>query len=82
MVRERGIAHLLLIVLVVGVVGFALVFYFFFQKGSFPYKSVGSGTFKTPPSSLLQEKYENPFDEKTQYQNPFSEYSNPFDNLE
>lgn len=34
--------------------------------------------------SYLEEKYENPFDEKSQYQNPFGEeesYTNPFDNL-
>lgn len=30
----------------------------------------------------LREVYENPFDKDTQYVNPFSEYKNPFDNLE
>ncbi len=26
-------------------------------------------------------QYENPFDQKTQSQNPFNDYNNPFDNL-
>lgn len=29
----------------------------------------------------LTKKYNNPFDTKTQYVNPFSNYKNPFDNL-
>lgn len=29
----------------------------------------------------LTKDYDNPFDTKTQYANPFSEYQNPFDNL-
>ncbi len=26
-------------------------------------------------------EYQNPFDQKTQYQNPFNQYQNPFDDL-
>lgn len=29
----------------------------------------------------LKKEYENPFDKKTQYVNPFSQSQNPFDNL-
>lgn len=29
----------------------------------------------------LETKYDNPFDTKTQYVNPFSSYKNPFDTL-
>ncbi|HLD26893.1 MAG TPA: hypothetical protein VJB63_02985 [Patescibacteria group bacterium] len=29
----------------------------------------------------LQKEYQNPFDKKTQYVNPFSSYKNPFDTL-
>lgn len=29
----------------------------------------------------LSEVYQNPFDQKTQYVNPFSNYKNPFDSL-
>jgi len=35
---------------------------------------------KEPTVSLTKE-YNNPFDTKTQYTNPFSNYKNPFDNL-
>lgn len=35
---------------------------------------------KEPTVSLTKE-YSNPFDAKTQYTNPFSDYQNPFDNL-
>lgn len=36
----------------------------------------------TPTSSVkvsLQNSYQNPFDKKTQYTNPFTQYKNPFD---
>lgn len=33
------------------------------------------------PSVVLAAEYKNPFDEETQYVNPFSEYKNPFDLL-
>lgn len=29
-----------------------------------------------------QSSYQNPFDKTTQYTNPFSQYKNPFDNLQ
>lgn len=33
------------------------------------------------PSVVLTAEYENPFDKKTQYTNPFSTYKNPFDSF-
>lgn len=36
---------------------------------------------KTQSTVSLTKEYSNPFDTKTQYVNPFSDYKNPFDNL-
>lgn len=30
---------------------------------------------------IVKVEYKNPFEKKTQYQNPFDEYQNPFDEL-
>ena len=38
--------------------------------------------FKEELKVPLNVVYQNPFDQKTQYVNPFSEYKNPFDYLE
>ncbi len=35
-----------------------------------------------PATVELKTEYQNPLDEKTQYVNPFSEYKNPFDELQ
>lgn len=32
-------------------------------------------------SAQLKTEYNNPFDKKSQYSNPFADYQNPFDNL-
>lgn len=32
-------------------------------------------------SVALKEDYQNPFDKKAQYENPFSDYHNPFEDL-
>lgn len=34
-----------------------------------------------PASVTLKADYNNPFDNKTQYSNPFADYQNPFDSL-
>lgn len=34
------------------------------------------------PTVKLQTDYQNPFDKKTQYVNPFASYKNPFDSLQ
>lgn len=36
---------------------------------------------KTASEIQLKTEYQNPFDKKTQYVNPFSGYKNPFDQL-
>ena len=33
------------------------------------------------PTVALKTEYQNPFDKKTQYVNPFKEFKNPFTNL-
>ena len=38
-------------------------------------------TQKKEPKVSLTKDYSNPFDTKTQYTNPFSDYKNPFDSL-
>lgn len=50
------------------------------------YKTINTGTKKIAQQSdslavALKSEYENPFDKNTQYENPFNDYQNPFDNL-
>lgn len=53
---------------------------------SVAYVLLAIGVIKNPFSKELKvplkSAYENPFDKKTQYVNPFSEYKNPFDYLQ
>lgn len=65
LINSKNLLLLLLVALIVGAVVFVLI---------------SSQTVKEPTVSLTKE-YENPFDKKTQYINPFSDYKNPFDNL-
>lgn len=50
------------------------------------YVLLAIGVIKNPFSKKLEvplkSAYQNPFDQKTQYVNPFSEYKNPFDYLQ
>ena len=72
---KRGIAHLLLIILVAIVVLAVpmLIAKFIFNK------KIGFG--KKEPNVALKTEYKNPFDKKTQYVNPFEESKNPFANI-
>jgi len=50
------------------------------------YKMITDSTDKISQTSedlavALKSDYQNPFEEETQYVNPFDEYQNPFDNL-
>ena len=79
MPNEKGLAPLVLI-LVLALIGAAVAGYVLFMRS----KNVlpGSSNTQSAPSSVnLQKKYENPFDTKTNYVNPFAEYKNPFDSL-
>lgn len=42
---------------------------------------ITSSTKPKEPNVNLKKAYENPFSTRTQYVNPFSDYKNPFDNL-
>lgn len=67
--RERGIIHLLPILVVLALLG-AVVF--FISKGKL---NISLGK---KPKVNLQETYSNPFDKESQYVNPFETYKNPF----
>ena|SRR3989344_3068209 len=72
---KKGIVHILLIVVVLGVfvVAALLVIKFVFKK-NLPFSA-------QKPTVALKTEYQNPFDKKTQYVNPFEEFKNPFTNL-
>lgn len=68
-----------------------LIFLFIFAAvtivgGTLVYKTLTTATKKISQTSetlsvALKTENSNPFDEKTQYENPFSESHNPFDDL-
>lgn len=50
------------------------------------YKTINTGTQRVAKQSeslavALKSEYQNPFDKNTQYENPFNDYQNPFDQL-
>ncbi len=68
MLNQKGFSVILVIVLIVVLLiisGF--VYYFVFLKNIF-----------TPSK---QPEYRNPFQKTSSYENPFTDYKNPFDNL-
>lgn len=82
---QKGIAHLLLIIVVLlGLLG-GVAFFIFRKNTVNKNKAVTDekATITTSDSQDVQltKDYENPFDEKTQYSNPFEEEKNPFDYL-
>lgn len=72
---KRGVVHLVfpLLVLLILVLAFLI------------FSKLKLGKIINLPGDVTQlqpkETYTNPFDLKTQYVNPFSQYKNPFDNL-
>lgn len=85
--RQKGSVALIVIVVVLIVVALAALFLVYGSKLTGKQSaSPGTPTSETTQSgSYLQEKYDNPFDEKSQYSNPFDEsdsYTNPFDSLQ
>lgn len=69
--NKKGIIHLLpLIVIAIVLVGG----FFLFGK-----KIQQKITSTREPSVNLRSQYQNPFDKKAQYVNPFSQFKNPFD---
>lgn len=78
---EAGVIHLalpLLILLAAGAVVFLMI-----TQGilKIPSKLIPSLPTKKDPTVSLQTQYQNPFDKKAQYVNPFAGYKNPFDSL-
>ncbi len=68
---------LLLILVVVGVV---------LWKNFYPTSNVANQPATSiptirPATVTLKSDYSNPFDNKTQYSNPFADYNNPFDGV-
>lgn len=70
MEKERGIIHLLPLLVVV--IAIAVGVYLISQgKVNLPFLS-------NQPSVAVKTEYKNPFDKETQYVNPFDSYKNPF----
>lgn len=82
--REKGAAPLLIVVLLAIVLAVSGTF-FYVSKQKKSALDATPAPIVSPfasASATLKEAYNNPFDEKTQYQNPFEESKNPFDNLQ
>lgn len=76
MENQKGVAHLLLILVIVIIIG--AVAYFLLIKGIIknPFQNLklpGQGA-----NISTKTEYKNPFDKNTQYVNPFDSYKNPF----
>lgn len=78
MVNQKGVIHLLPLLLIVALVGAGILVYLGVIK--LPSESLPPAEKKEPIVSL-QNQYKNPFDKDAQYLNPFSQYKNPFDTL-
>lgn len=76
--KQRGIAHIILLLLVLAA-AVALLIYFVLPKLGLNLPSV-PGTSQASKVSIKSE-YKNPFDKKTQYVNPFDQYKSPLVNL-
>lgn len=70
--HQRGIVHLLPLLLIAAVIiGAILVFTGKLKLPSLPF-------FQKGPKVELKTEYKNPFKQETQYVNPFETYKNPF----
>ena len=76
--KQRGIAHILFLVLIVSA---AVLVYVLFIKNGVNLPSLPGGAKEATQVSVKTE-YKNPFDKKTQYVNPFDQYKSPFLSLE
>lgn len=73
--NQKGIIHLILILILLVVA--AVAAYFIFSNGKVP--SFTSAP--KEPKVALKSEYKNPFEKKSQYVNPFDQYKSPFVNL-
>lgn len=75
---EKGVVHLLFLLIIVLIVGGSI---FLVTQGiiKLPGVSLPSvSLFQKKPTVQLKEEYKNPFKKETQYVNPFETYKNPF----
>lgn len=83
---QKGSSALIIVIVVLVVIILVALYLAYGNRLTNRQPSTGKPTSQTTQSgSYLQEKYENPFDEKSQYSNPFDEgdsYSNPFDQIQ
>lgn len=80
MSQEKGIAHLLLI-LVAGILVAGLLLLVLRSSQISQYLPESIRPFIGSGSVAPKADYQNPLDKKSQYSNPFEENKNPFDNL-
>lgn len=79
---QYGIAAIVLVLMAVIIVGIVSVVLYTLGVVKLPGKSIPKDTKSASDVQVeLKKEYENPFDKSTQYQNPFSDYQNPFDQL-
>ena len=74
MEKQRGIAHILLIIIILAAL--AALGYFLLTKFGFKLPSIPG--IQQGPKVSLKSEYKNPFNKSTQYVNPFDQYKNPF----
>lgn len=72
--NQRGIVHLLPLLLIVAAVVLVVVLV---QRGIIKLPGLPFGQ-KTSTNVELKSEYKNPFNKETQYVNPFETYKNPF----
>ncbi|MEK7534027.1 MAG: hypothetical protein AAB600_01690 [Patescibacteria group bacterium] len=75
--NRKAFIGLPLVLLVVGIV-FVVLVRFGIIKDPFPLKTIPFLQKQKEPKVSIKTKYNNPFDKKTQYVNPFEAYKNPF----
>lgn len=73
--NQKGVAHLLLLLFIVALIGGAG---FLFYKGYIKLPSFGTSLFQKKVQVEIKKEYKNPFKKETQYVNPFDKYKNPF----
>ncbi|MDO8619002.1 MAG: hypothetical protein Q7R49_03625 [Candidatus Daviesbacteria bacterium] len=71
--KERGFAHLILLLVVILLIGAGI---YFIKQGKFNLPSIPF--LQNGPKVDLKTEYKNPFNKETQFVNPFNKYKNPF----
>ena len=79
--RQAGFVHLIPLLLIALIVGLGIG-YFLISKGFIKNPAPNVIKIATEAQVDLKADYKNPLDKPSQYVNPFSEFKNPFDNLE